>query len=355
MALFSKRYHPPGTPPGTLAPATDQAPPRIRRIDYSASQIDVKEALCLDDCTPSPNAESIRWVHLQGTPDVATLSHLGRVFGLHPLALEDVANSGQRPKFDAFDEHLFIILSLPELIDGHVRTRQISLFLAPRLVLSFCEGEQDPFEGLVRNLQLRSGKIRSLGADYLLYALMDTVIDQPFPLLEEFGMRLEQLEESLLEYPNEATLAEIHGVKRDLILLRRLLWPQREVVNRVQRDGEDLITDNTRLYLRDCYDHTVQVMDLLESYREMNAALLDIYLSSQGNRMNEVMRVLTVIATLFIPLTFIVGLYGMNFDTRVSPWNMPELGWRYGYVAVWGLMIAMVVGMLAYFRRKNWI
>lgn len=359
MAYFDKRYHPPGTAPGSLQ--QHQTPTesdfRVRLVRYGKSAIDVTEG---DEFEPElarvSDTQPLIWLHVQGLPSADLLDRIGKHFSLHALALEDVHNSGQRPKVEEFDDHVFAILSLPRFEQREVEVHQASFFCARNCVLSFCEGPIDPFTPVLRRLQERAGRLRARGPDYLLYALIDTVIDQGFPVLEAFGLELEGLEDKIVGSAERDTLVHIHTLKRELILLRRMLWPQREVLNALLHEDRELISDETQVYLRDCYDHTIQVMDLLETYRDMSASMLDIYLSSISNRMNEIMRVLTVIATIFIPLTFIVGVYGMNFGNNgSSPWAMPELGWYYGYPLVWLLMLLIAAGMLAYFRRKRWL
>lgn len=356
MSFFTKRYHPPGTPPGTLTapPVTAAAPLQIRLVDFSAQQIAVREEVGVADCVPYLQRPTVTWVHVQGQPTEAVLRELGENFHLHALALEDVLNSGQRPKLEAFDDQLFIVMSLPLMRDGLVEVQQVSLFFNGTFLVSFCAGDFPPFQMIVTRLQDSSSRLRARGVDFLLYSLLDVVIDQGFPVLENFGLQLEEVEEQILDAASRDTLEKIHLLKRELILLRRMLWPQREVINQLLRDDHVLVQDTTRIYLRDCYDHTIQVMDLLETYREMTGSMLDIYLSSVSVRMNDIMRVLTVIATIFIPLTFIVGVYGMNFDRAAGPWSMPELGWPYGYLLIWGVMIAVAGLMLVFFRRRGW-
>ena len=356
MAYFTKRYHTPGTPPGTLIESlvTDATTPlRIRLMDYSADEFTLLDDVKANECRPYLQRDSVTWVHVQGQPTEAALRELGEAFNLHSLALEDVLNTGQRPKVEPFDNQLFIIMSLPLMKADLVEVQQVSIFLSDTFLVSFCEGDFTPFQPIVKRLQDNGSRLRSKGADFLLYSLLDVVIDQGFPVLENFGLQLEEVEEQILEAASRDTLEKIHILKREMILLRRMLWPQREVINQLLRDDHSMVREGTLVYLRDCYDHTIQVMDLLETYRDMTASMLDIYLSSVSNRMNEIMRVLTVIATIFIPLTFIVGVYGMNFD-RASRWNMPELGWSYGYPLVWGAMIIVAGLMLAFFRRRGW-
>jgi magnesium transporter len=357
MAFFTKRYHPPGTPPGTLIEARtpDTSPLRIRLIDYSRDTITVLDDIDASECAPYLLRDTMTWVHVQGRPTETALRELGSAFGLHSLALEDVLNTGQRPKIEPFDDQLFIVMSLALLQDDLVDVQQIAFFLSETFLVSFYEGDFEPFEPVLKRLRDGGSRLRARGVDFLLHSLVDVVIDQGFPVLENFGLQLEELEERLLTAAGRETLEKIHVVKRELIFLRRMLWPQREVVNQLLRGDEGLVREETLVYLRDCYDHTIQIMDLLETYRDMIGSMLDIYLSSVSNRMNEIMRMLTVIATIFIPLTFIVGVYGMNFDRTASAWNMPELGWPYGYLLVWAIMIGIVVAMMALFRRRGWL
>ena len=357
MAYFTKRYHPPGTSPGTLIDevSTELENVVIHLTDYTNQEFVELELNDASECSSYLERDTITWIHVQGAVEAETLRELGNLFGLHPLALEDVLNTGQRPKADSYDEQLFVVMNLPIIEDESVEIEQISLFLGKNFLISFHRGENHPFEPVMKRLRKHSGKIRERKADYLLYALLDVIIDRGFPVLEYFGEQIEDLEEELLEKPDNQTLGQIHHTKRELLTLRRMLWPQREVLNLLIRDEQPQISEDTHIYLRDCYDHTIQIMDLIETYREMAASMLDVYLSSISNRMNEVMKVLTVIATIFIPLTFLVGVYGMNFGARSnSPWAMPELDWYYGYPLLWLLMIAISGGMILYFRRRNW-
>ena len=356
MAFFEKRYHPPGTAPGTLIEVLpeDASPLQIRLIDFDKSQITIREHVEASECRAYLDNETTTWIHVQGHPTEAALRELGRTFSLHSLVLEDILNTGQRPKIEYFDDQIFMIMNLPLIEEDTVNIQQTSFFLGKNYLISFFVGDFIPFEPIIKRLQDKGSRLRSHGADLLLYSLLDVVIDQGFPLLENFSLQLEDLEEQIIESVGKDTLRKIHTIKRELILIRRMLWPQREVINQLQRGDHDLIQAGTLIYLRDCYDHTIQIMDLLESYRDMTASMLDIYLSSVSNKMNEVMRVLTVIATIFIPLTFIVGVYGMNFDRNASAWSMPELGWSFGYPMVWIIMISMAIGMLVAFKRREW-
>ncbi len=358
MSYFTKRYHTPGTPPGTLIGEPSEAGEQIaiHIIDYTSDEFTELDLGDARECRPYLEKESITWIHVQGIATTDTVRELGNLFGLHPLALEDVVNTGQRPKADSYEQQLFVVMNLPIVTEQNdVITEQVSFFLGHNFIVSFHRGEAHPFTPVMDRLRKQSGKIRSRKADYLLYALLDIIIDRGFPILEYFGEEIEALEEELLENADKHTLGKIHHTKRELLTLRRTLWPQREVLNLLIRDEQPQINIDTRVYLRDCYDHTIQIMDLIEAYREMTASMLDVYLSSISHRLNEVMKVLTVIATIFIPLTFIVGVYGMNFGAKSSsPWAMPELDWYYGYPLLWLLMILIAVGMIVYFKLKKW-
>lgn len=356
MALFGKRYHPAGTSPGTLTKerSADAIPFRIRLVDFDADEIAISDDVTPEDCEPYLHRETTTWIHVSGHPAETTLRELGTSFGLHSLALEDVLNIGQRPKVEPFEDQLFIIMSLPMMEGDDVDVHQVSLFVGENYVISFCEADPVAFAPIVKRLKTTGSRMRSLGADYLMYSILDAVIDHAFPIMEAFGLQLEDLEEQILDGADHESLEKIHLIRRELILMRRKVWPQREVINQLLRDENSLIRNDTRVYLRDCYDHTVQVMDMLETYRDMVGSMLELYMSSVSNRMNNIMRVLTVIATIFIPLTFIAGVYGMNFDRSAGPWSMPELGQPFGYVFVWLVMLAVAFGMIAFFRSRKW-
>ncbi|EIJ34081.1 magnesium/cobalt transporter CorA [Thiothrix nivea] len=349
METFGKRYHPPGTPPGTLARHGEGDTTRVCLLEYSSEQCTETLAPTPEQCRAAMQNDRADWLDVTGVNDPAAIRELGETFGLHPLALEDVLNSGQRPKIDFHAKHAFLILNLPHLIDDEIVLEQVSLFVGDGHLLSFCSGDGAAFEPVRQRLRQGFGRIRSRGVDYLLYALVDVIIDSAFPLLETLGEQIEDLEDQVLENPDKSILTTLHLLKRDLLLLRRALWPQREVISRLIQHDAELVDETMRPYFSDCYDHAVQVIDLIETYREMLSGMLDIYLSSLSNRMNDIMRVLTVIATLFIPLTFIVGVYGMNFV------NMPELRWRYGYFIVWGIMAVLAIAMLMAFKLRKWL
>jgi magnesium transporter len=289
-----------------------------------------------------------------GVGDAETVRRIGEIFALHRLALEDCINVHQRPKVEEYEDHRFIVSRMAMIREGP-DTEQISLFLGRNFVITFQEQPGDCFGPVRERLRAARGRIRAAGADYLAYALLDAIVDSYFPVLESYGERIEDLEDDVLLRPDNRTVAQIFELKRDLLALRRAAWPQREAINTLIREPSPLIDDETRIFLRDCYDHAVHVLDIVETHREQAASLTDVYLSSMSNRLNEVMKVLTIIATIFIPLSFIASVYGMNFDTERSPWNMPELEWYFGYPFALGLMALTAAGLLLFFRRKGWI
>lgn len=357
MAYFSKHYHNPGTAPGTLVGKVDGGRPvNIHVLDYTGDEVEEVSLANAADCREYLARDSKTWVQVNGQADPATLRNLGDLFDLHDLALEDVLNTGQRPKIELYDDQLFIIAAMP-LYDGStLEIVQISLFVGKNYLICLCPLDEDPFEPVRKRMRIPNNRrFTSREIDYLLYALLDLITDSAFPVLEQFGYQLEEMETDLLERPSQQTLSRIHGLKRELLLLRRVLWPQRELLTTLMRTEDQLINADTQVYFRDCHDHSVQIIELLESFREMATSMLDIYLSSISQRTNETMRVLTIIATIFIPLTFVVGVYGMNFEHADSPWAMPELGWYYGYPMVWAVMIATTAGLLWFFRRRGWI
>ena len=358
MTIFTKRYHAPGTSPGTLVERAPEVarPLSIQVIDYTDTEYVETVVSDITELAMYLERPTTTWIHFDGYCPPDMLQQLGALYQLHSLALEDVINIGQRPKIESYDSKLFVILSRPLLNESGVHSEQVSLFLGSHFVLSFYHGGNDPFKNVRKRLQNHIGKIRSRGADYLLYTLVDTVVDEAFPLLESYGEFIEALDHEVLEKPTHVTLQKVHEAKRELLLIRRMLWPQREIINTLIRDEDALLEENTKIYFRDCYDHTIQTMELVETFREVISNIQEIYLSTLSHRTNEVMRVLTIIATIFIPLTFIVGVYGMNFGSKTeSPWAMPELNWYFGYPLLWLVMLLVAGGMLYYFKRKNWL
>lgn len=350
-------YDEPGSIPGTLHIKPGAPPPKIVLIDYNkdnAIRVNIEKP---EDCAPYLDTESVSWVDVRGLGGEETWQQLGQVFHLHPLVLEDIVNVPQRPKVEEYEDQLLIIarmVTLNQPGNGFI-SEQISLVLGKHYLLTVQEEPVYDCLGSVRE-RIREGKgiIRKLGPDHLAYSLIDAIIDGFFPVLELYGEMIEDLEAEVVANPNHQTLEKIHQIKRELLTLRRAIWPQRDLINSLIRDSNDLISDDVQIYLRDCYDHAIQILDMVETYRELTSSLMDIYLSSISNRMNEIMKTLTVISSIFIPLTFIVGIYGMNFNTEKSPFNMPELNWYWGYPATLGFMLGIALGMVFFFWRKGW-
>jgi len=357
-----RRRNPPGSAPGTLTADPAAQSPQASLIVYNSTSFrestDVPPAELLKPAGPS----DIQWLNVEGLGDVSLLQSIGEQFGLHPLALEDAVNVHQRPKFEDYQGHLFLIVRMPasaptEALGSVHRfhSEQLSIYVGPQFVITLQEIPGDTFNAIRKRLRTDGSHFRRMGSDYLAYTLIDSVIDAYFPVLEQYGELVEELEIEVVERPSPTDIFKIHGLKRDLLSIRRALWPMRDMLSSILRDDTTLIHDSTRIYLRDCHDHTIQLIDMVETYRELTSGLVDVHLSSVSNRMNEVMKVLTIIATIFIPLTFIAGIYGMNFDPEVSAWNMPELKSPYGYVGVMGAMAAIAAGLLGWFRYKGWL
>jgi magnesium transporter len=349
-----KRSQKAGLPPGTPVHIGERQieKTRITLFGYNEQEVEEKELGRAKECVLFKNNSTITWINVVGLHQVEVLEELNGCFDLHPLVLEDILNTDQRPKMEDYGDYLYIVLKALFLGNGRaneVESEQISLILGTNFVLSFQEKESPLFKPIRERLQNNKGRIRKMGADYLVHAILDSIIDQYFVVLEKLGEQIEFLEEELITKPRPATLQTLHQLKREMIFLRKALWPLREVIGSLERGESALIQGSTVLYLRDVYDHTIQAIDNIETFRDMLSGMMDIYLSSISNRMNEVMKVLTIISTLFIPLTFIVGLYGMNFK------YMPELEWLWGYPLVLGLMLAVTAFMMVYFRRKKWI
>ncbi len=352
--LSLRRRTRPGAAPGTVVVDAAALHPKLRVIAYDASHIQEAEVTDVRELGDLTGRRAVTWINVDGLGDAAVLAEVGRVAGLHRLALEDVVNTHQRPKVEDYGDLLFIVVRMPTL-GASPPDEQVSLVVTPRLVVSLQERYGDPFDSIRQRLRTGSGRLRASGADYLAYALLDAITDAYFPVVERLGDRLEELEDDVLGHTQVGTGGRIHEVRRELILMRRSVWPTREMFGALLRDGTPVFTTETRVYLRDCYDHTVQVLDLLENYREVAAGLVEVHLGNVNLRMNEIMKVLTVIATLFMPLSFIASVYGMNFNGEVSPWNMPELDWYWGYPFALGLMALVAATLLLYFRWSGWI
>jgi magnesium transporter len=358
MSFFTKGYHEPGTPPGTLRAGTEVAGGEtVARLCVIGPSACREQRLHAAEPWGKAHAEGeIAWLHLQGPLSTALMERIETDYGLHALALEDVINTGHRAKYELYDDKLFMVLVLPVLSNNELTLQQVSLFHWDDQIVSFCSGSTDPFAPVRTRLHGNPARFAKLGADYVFYLLIDMVVDQSFPVLEYYSSCLEDMEERVIDFAEQDALKELHVIKRELMGLRRALWPQRDVLGELSRGRVENLSDNTQIYLRDCYDHSLHIMDMLETAREMLLSLHDLYLSSISHRLNEVMRILTVIATIFIPLTFITGIYGMNFETGPDrPWSMPELAWRYGYLLALGIMVVVALAMVAYFKRKKWL
>lgn len=357
--LIKKRSTKTGLPPGTLVHIGERKTEktRITIVDYDESQFEEKEAKTIEECFPFKDKPTTTWINIEGVHEVDIIEKIGKHFDLHPLLLEDIVNTEQRPKMEDYGEYIFIVLKMlsyptdpaDDEKTNEIKAEQVSVIFGSNFVISFQEGiKGDVFDPVRERIRNGKGRIRKMGADYLAYSLMDAIVDNYFTILEKLEEKIEETE-SLATNPTPETLQAIHHLKREMIFLRRSVWPLREVIGCLERGESPLIHEPTRIYLRDVYDHTIQIIDSIETFREMLSGMLEVYLSSISNRMNQIMKVLTIIATIFIPLTFVVGIYGMNFK------YMPELEWRWGYFIVMALMAIIGVFMLIYFRKKRWL
>jgi magnesium transporter len=342
-----------GLPPGTLVHVGKKKTEKVhfRVIDYNETHLEERELVKVEELAAYVEKATVTWVDVIGIHDVEIIEKIGQLFGLHPLVLEDVMHSDQRPKLEDFDSYMFLICKMITYGDenSEIETEQFSLVVGSNYIISFQEREGDVFNFLRQRIRMGKGRIKKMGPDYLVYALIDAVVDHYFVVLEKLGEKIEILEDEVAENPDRETVQLIHHLKRELIFLRKSVWPLREAVGRLEKSDSGLIQEKTRIFLRDVYDHTIQVIDTVETYRDMASGMLDIYLSSMSNRMNEVMKVLTIIATIFIPLSFIAGIYGMNFK------YMPELEWHWAYPILWFIMILIAATMLILFRKKKWL
>ncbi len=342
----------PGLAPGTLAidGKHTEGPVRITVIDYDAVHFSEKQVTDVEECYPFRDTGTVTWINIDGLGNTGIIEKIGKHYQIHPLILEDILNTGQRPKMEDLGAYLYINLKMLQLAgpDKRIKGEYVSMILGANFLISFQEDEGDVFDPIRERIR-KEGRIRKFGPDYLVYALIDDIVDNYFLVMERLESQVEDLEEELVHNATPASLQKINHLKKDLIYLRKSVWPLREVILNMERSESALIKDTTIIYLRDVYDHVIQVIDTLETIRDMVSGMIDIYLSGLSYKMNEIMKVLTLIATIFIPLTFVAGVYGMNFQ------YMPELSWEYGYFTVWGVMIAMVVVMLLFFKKKQWV
>ncbi|KAA0217839.1 magnesium and cobalt transport protein CorA [bacterium] len=350
-----RRRTAPGAAPGTVAVDPDAPKSVLTLMAFGPERFEERRIEQVHELKAFCDAWPVVWVNVDGLGDAGVISQLGEMFHLHRLALEDVVNVHQRAKVETYGDQVFIVGRMVELDHHRVGGDQLSLFVGPRFVLSFQERSGDCFDPVRDQIRKARGRVRQSGPDFLAYLLVDAVVDHYFPVLERFGEIIEELEDSVVENPERGLIGRIHESKRDLLTLRRALWPLREAVHTLYRDPLPLFAEETRLHLRDTYDHTIQIIDLLETYRETSSSLIDVYLSSLSNRMNEIMKVLTIIATVFIPLGWVAGVYGMNFDPESSALNMPELKWAWGYPFALAMMLLIVLAEVYFFWRKGWL
>jgi magnesium transporter len=341
-----------GRPPGASIYTGDKTdvPIRIRLIHYTETELDERELGAIEEAFPYAEAPPTTWINIEGLHDTGTVAKMGQHVGLHALIIDDILHTHQRPKLEDFGTSLYLVVRMLSISpDGkEILSEQVSFVLHGNTLITFQESPGDVFDGIRDRIRQSQGRVRRKGADYLLYALMDALVDHYFKVLEHIGERIEAIETDLMDDPYPSLLNDLYALKRELLYIRKAVWPLREAIGSLERGESGLFEEGNQLYLRDLYDHTIQVIDTVESFRDMLSGVQDLYLSSLGNKTNQVMKVLTIIATIFIPITFIAGIYGMNFEV------IPELKWHYGYAGVWAVMAAMVVAMLAYFRRKNW-
>lgn len=350
---MSKKQLKAGMPPGTLlyTGTKKTEATHIQVVTYDKQNLTEKKGNTLDECLLPEKSAGIIWVNIEGLNDTQLISDLGKRFGLHPLVLEDILDINQRSKVDEFDNYVYIVLKKTRWNESrkNFSIEQVSIIFGADFLLSFQEQKSTIFDPIVQRLQNSQSRLRENGSDFLAYTLIDFIVDQYFIVLEKMDERIEAVEDKIVDKPTQRIARLLYKLKRQMLMFRKAIWPLREAVSHMLRLDTHLLTPFTAIYLRDVYDHTVQVIDTVETYRDMLAGLLDVYISTITNRLNEVMKVLTVIATIFIPLTFIASIYGMNFI------NMPELRWHYGYPAVLGLMSIVAIGMLIYFKRKDWL
>lgn len=354
MGTFGRRGSKSGLAPGTLVHVGEKKAEKvvIRALAYNGERLIEREMETVEECLDLKGQPDLNfWINVDGLDRVDIIERLGSYFNIHPLTLEDVLNTGQRPKTEDYESYIYTVLKMM-LLDTdkeEIIIDQVSIIIGSNYILSFQERQGDVFDPVRERFKNPASRLRKSGVDYLAYSLIDSVVDNYFLILEHFGDEIEYLEEGLVIQPRPETLRTIQKYKRDMITLRKSVWPLRELINGLQRVESDLIKETTRIYLRDIYDHTIQVIDSVEDFRDILASMVDIYLSSISYRMNDVMKVLTVIATIFIPLTFIAGVYGMNFE------YMPELKWRWGYPVIMLVMTFLGVSMFLYFKKRKWV
>ena len=351
--FIKKQLRKAGASPGTLIHIGEQKvdETQMTLIDYDEEHLQERVLDGIEEAFPLKDLPTVTWINIDGLHQLDIIEKVGRHFNIHPLVLEDIVNTGQRPKTEEFEDLIFVVLKMLHYDENleKITSEQFSLVLGPNFLISFQEIQGDVFRTVRERIRKPKTRIRKAGCDYLAYALIDAIVDHYFLILEKLGENIEALEEDLLENPSPETLQTLHEMKREMIYLRKQIWPIRELINSLVKGESSLINESTSLFFRDIYDHTIQIIDTIESYRDILSGMLDIYLSTLSNKMNEVMKVLTIIATIFIPITFVAGIYGMNFKF------MPELEWRWGYVMVWAIIVVVVGIMISYFKKKKWL
>lgn len=342
-----------GLPPGTIVHIGERKAQkhRITIVDYDETKFQERELETIEESFPFKDTSTITWINIDGLHQLEIIEKIGKHFNIHPLVLEDITNTEQRPKMEDFDDYLFLILKMIcfEEKDNRIKVEQVGLILGSNFVISFQEKKGNVFDPVKQRIISGKGRIRTRGADYLAYALIDVIVDGYFLIIERIGDQIEDLEEDLLDGPRPETMQDIHSLKREMLQFRKSVWPLQEIIRRLERGESDMFNESTEIYLKDVHDHTIHVIDTIEIFNDMLSGLLDLYISSISNKINQIMKVLTIIATIFIPLTFIAGVYGMNFK------YMPELDWRYGYPMVLLVMFIIGVGIMIYARKKRWL
>jgi magnesium transporter len=359
LKIFKSQPKKPGAAPGTVQHIGEKRVENveIQVYDYDAKHIEEVSIDSIEDCEPYVKSPSNTWINIQGLHDIEKLKNIWSQFDLHPLIQEDIVNTSQRAKMEQYENCVYFVMRMLwyNTDEQTVEGEQISIILGENFVLSFQESDQPIFRPVVDRLNLSKSRIRSQDTDYLAYAIIDTITDHYFSLLGALAEQMEQIEDQLLDDPDEDTFQAIHELRQKIVFCRKSVWPARDMLNSVIRNESPFIQESTKIYFRDVYDHMVQIIDNIDNYRDLILSMHDMYMSHVSNKMNEVMKVLTIIATIFIPLTFIAGIYGMNFDPSASPYNMPELSWYWGYPTAWGIMIVVGIIMVVYFKRKGWL
>jgi len=351
--FFKKASKKAGMSPGILVHVGEQKieTARISMMSYDPARLEEKELNYIEDSFAYRDTPPVSWINIDGLHEVEMIEKIGTHFGIHPLTQEDIVNTGQRPKVEDFEDYIYLVLKMLKFDEtsGHIVSEQVSLILGPHYLISFQETQGDVFNSVRERIRKGRVHIRKSGPDYLAYALIDAVVDHYFLILEKMGERIEHFEEQLHVRPTPEILQAIYDLKREMIYFRKQVWPMREVLNTWQKAESALVQEANTVFIRDVYDHTIQVIDTIESFRDIISGMMDLYLSTVSNKMNEVMKVLTIMATIFIPLTFVAGIYGMNFK------YMPELEWKWSYPVLWMVLIVIFVGMVFYFKHKKWL